>query len=94
MTEHLTPKTLDLEVPDSSLTRHVVSLDKELYSISPRCINGYQRHTTVVTLQWASIPSRGGGGVAILLGMLHAKETGISFGRLGVCLVCAFTPYP
>ena len=32
----------------------------------------------------------GGGGVAILLGMLHAKETGISFNRLGLWLVCAF----
>ena len=42
-----------------------------------------------VTLQWTSIPSRG---VAILLGMLHdAKETGISSGCLGVCLVCPFT---
>ena len=33
---------------------------------------------------------RGGGGVAILLGMLHAKETGISFNCLGLWLVCAF----
>ena len=31
------------------------------------------------------------GRVAILLGMLHAKETGMSSGRLGVWLVCAFT---
>ena len=30
------------------------------------------------------------GGVAILLGMLHAKETGISSGRLGLWLSCAF----
>ena len=30
------------------------------------------------------------GGVAILLDMLHAKETGISSGRLGLWLVCAF----
>ena len=30
------------------------------------------------------------GRVAILLGMLHAKETGISFNRLGLWLVCAF----
>ena len=36
-------------------------------------------------LRWTSIPSRGG--VAILLGILHAKETGISSGRLGVWLV-------
>ena len=30
------------------------------------------------------------GGVAILLGTLHAKEIGISFGRLGLWLVCAY----
>ena len=30
------------------------------------------------------------GRVAILLGMLHAKETGISFNCLGLWLVCAF----
>ena len=41
-----------------------------------------------VALRWASIPSRG---VAVLLGMLHAKENGISFGRLGLWLVCAIT---
>ena len=34
------------------------------------------------------------GGVAILPGMLHAKETGISSGRLGLWLVCAFTFLP
>ena len=34
----------------------------------------------------------GGGGVAILLDMLHANETGISSDRgLGLWLVCAFT---
>ena len=31
------------------------------------------------------------GGVAILLGMLHAKETGISSVHLGLLLVCTFT---
>ena len=31
-------------------------------------------------------------GVAIPLGMLHAKVPGISSGRLGLWLVCAFTP--
>ena len=31
------------------------------------------------------------GGVGVLLGMLHATETGISSGRLGPWLVCAFT---
>ena len=34
-----------------------------------------------VTLRWTFIPSQGG--VAILLGMLHAKETGISSVHLG-----------
>ena len=44
-----------------------------------------------VTLRWtiASISSREG--VAILLGMLHATETVISSGRLGLWLKCAFT---
>ena len=31
------------------------------------------------------------GDEAILLGMLHAKETGISSGHLSLWLVCAFT---
>ena len=36
-----------------------------------------------VTLPWTRIPSSGGGGgVAILLDMLHAMETGISSGCL------------
>ena len=34
------------------------------------------------------------GGVAILLGMLHDKETWISSGRLALWLVCAFTFLP
>ena len=42
-----------------------------------------------VAQRWNSIPSRGG--VAILLDMLHAKETGISSGRLSLRLACAFT---
>ena len=45
-----------------------------------------------VTLWWISIPSRGR--VAILLAMLHTKETGISSSRLCLWLVCTFTlPY-
>ena len=51
-----------------------------------------------VTLQWTSIPlsgakSGGGGmeGLAILLGMLHPKETRISSGHLGLWLACAYT---
>ena len=46
--EQLTPRTLDLEVWGSSLVRYVVSLDKEQelhFLSSPRCINGYRRHT-------------------------------------------------
>ena len=31
------------------------------------------------------------GGVAILLGMLHATETGVSSGRMGLWLLCGFT---
>ena len=34
-------------------------------------------------------PVQGGG--AILLGMLHVKEIGISSGRVGLWLVCVFT---
>ena len=34
------------------------------------------------------------GGVAILLSMLHANESGISSGRLGLWLMCAFTFMP
>ena len=41
-----------------------------------------------VTLRWTSIPSKGG--VAILLGMFHAKETGMLSCRLGLWLVCTF----
>ena len=33
-------------------------------------------------------------GVAIFLGMLHAKETEISSGHFGLWLVCAFAIYP
>ena len=33
------------------------------------------------------------GGVAIFLGMLHAKETWISSGHFGLWLVCAFAIY-
>ena len=40
-----------------------------------------------VTLRWTSIPSRG---AAILLGLLHVKETGISSCRLSLWLLCAF----
>ena len=45
-------------------------------------------------LRLTSTPSAGGGGggrIAILLGRLHAKETVINSGHLGLWLVCAFT---
>ena len=80
VTERFTPRTLDLEVHGSSLVHHVFSLDKELYPTSPRCINGCNGLKHPIQR-----------GVAILLGMLHATETGISFGHLGLWLVCAFT---
>ena len=89
MAERLTPRTPDLEVRGSSLARRVVSLDKEFHSpLSP------------FTQVYKWVPAtycRGGGGnptmdqhpvqggLALLLGMLHAKETGISSG-----LLCAF----
>ena len=45
------------------------------------------------TLRLTSTPSAGGegGGIAILLGRLHTKETEINSGPLGLWLVCAFT---
>ena len=95
--ERLTPRTLDLEVRGSSLARRVVSLDRELYStlslFAQVCKLVQATYCWEITLRWTSIPSGGGGGgrVAILLGMLHAKETGISSGHLSLWLVCAFT---
>ena len=37
------------------------------------------------------VPHKHQGGVEILLGMLRAKETGISYCHLGLWLLCAFT---
>ena len=71
MAERLTPQTLDLEVRGSSLAHHIVFLDKKM---------GTGNILLGVTLPWTRIPSRGG--VAILLGMLHAMETGMSSSRL------------
>ena len=45
-----------------------------------------------VTLLWTSNPVQGG--VAILLGLLHAMKSGTSTGRLGLWFVRAFTLYP
>ena len=64
------------------LARRVVSLDKELYYALSLLTRVYKwvlvTYCWGITLRWTSIPSRGG--VAILLGMLHATETDISSG--------------
>ena len=95
MAEPLTPRTSDLEARDPSLARRAVSLDKELYSTLslslPRCINGYRRHTPCDGL--ACRPDRArSGGVAILLGMPPAKESGISSGHLDQVHTFTFLP--
>ena len=92
--DQLTPRTYDLEVQGSSLTHRVVSLDKELYSTlslltQAYTVNGYRRHTAGGNRAMDQHPVQGG--VAILLGMLHAKETRTNSSRLGLWLVCAFT---
>ena len=57
---------------------------------SPRCIMWVPAtYCWGVTLRWISIPSRGG--VAILLDMPHAKETGISSVRLGLWFLSYLT---
>ena len=94
MTEKLTPRTLDLEFRDSSFARRVVSLDKELLhfvSLHP----GVEIGTGDILLggnpamDYHPVQGR----AAIFLGMLHAKETGISSGRLGLWLIYAFTVF-
>ena len=88
MAERLTSRTLDLEVRGSSLARRVVSLDKELYSTLSLFTQVYNwvpvTYCWGVTLRWTSIPSRGG--VAILLGLFLATETG----RVGLWLSAPF----
>ena len=84
--ERLVPRTPNLEVQGSSLARRVVSLEKELYSTL-----SLTRLSSLRFINMDYHPVQGG--VSILLGMLHAKETGISFGRLGLWLVCTFTYY-
>ena len=84
----------DLEVLGSSLAHRVVSLNKELYSTLSLFIQVYKWVPTTyfwgVASRWTSIQSRGREEVAILLGILHAKEIGIRSGRLGLWLVCAY----
>ena len=58
---------------------------------SPRCINGYWRFTVGGNPVMEQHPIQGE--VAILLGMLHAKEIGTSSHRFGLQLVCIFTLY-
>ena len=98
MADWLTPRTPDLEVPGSSLTRRVVSLDKSLYSTLSLFTQVYKwvpvTYCREVTLRWTSIPSTGAGGRVgekQYSEVLYANETGISSGRLGLWLVCAFT---
>lgn len=69
MAERLTPRDPDLEVHGSSLARRVVSLDKELYS------------TLSFVYKW--VPVSRPGGVAVLLAMLHDKETVINSSCFG-----------
>ena len=66
--EQLTSQTLDLEVWGSSLACHIVSLDKELNSSLSPFTQVYLKWVPAtycwgggVTLQWTSIPSKGGG---------------------------------
>ena len=70
-----TARSPDLEVRGSSLARCVVSLYKELNSTLslPTLVYKLMGIGDILlggTLRWISIPSRGGGGVAILLCML------------------------
>ena len=82
MAEQLTPQTPDLEVWGSSPARRVVSLDKKLYSTFSPLTQVYKWVAATYPIQE---------GVAIFLGMLKAKETGISSGCLGPWHVCTFT---
>ena len=91
--ERLTPRT----DRGSSLAHRVVSLDKELYSTLSLFTQVYKwvpaTYCWGVTLRWTSILSRGE--VAVLRSrILHATETGISSGCLGLWLVCAFNLVP
>ena len=88
LAERLTPRSPDLEVRGSSLVHRLVFLDKELYSTlslftelpwvpATQCWGGGGGEAAI---DWH--PAQGG--VAILIGMFHAKETGISYGRFAL----------
>ena len=89
MTERLTSRTLDLEVQGSSLARHAVSLDKELYSSLSLFTRVY--NWAPATYCWG----RGGGGEPCNGLSSHPKCHGIKLERssdpVGLWLVCAFT---
>ena len=94
--ERLIPRTADLEIWSSSLASRVVSQDKELHSTLPLftqvCKRVLATYCWEVTLPWTSFNYLPAG--AILLGMFHVKETGISFGRLDLWLYVRFNLYP
>ena len=73
--EWLRPRPLDLEVKGSSLTPHIVYLDKELYSTFSLFTQVYK--WVPATYCWEGNPVRdwhsGQGGVAILLHCRHAS---------------------
>ena len=83
--EWLRPRTPDLEVRGSRLACRVVSLDEELHSTLSLFTQVYK--WVPATYCWGQpcdeLSSRPGE-VTILLGMLHANETGISSGRVGL----------
>ena len=91
MAERLTPRSPELEVRGSSPARRVASLDKELYSTLSLFAQVYKwvpaSYCWGITLRWTT--SRPGGR-SNTPRHASAKETGISFGRLGLWLVCAF----
>ena len=71
----------------SRLPCHVVSLDKEFYSTLSLFTQVYKWVQVIYCWGKPAMDKHPiQGGVAILLGMIHAKETGISSGRLGLYL--------
>ena len=78
MAERLTPRTPGFKPLLSSIRKKLYST---LSFFTQMC------KWELATYCWGVIL----GVVAILLSMLHAKETGITFGPLGFWIVCAFT---